>query len=354
MAPPEQPAKASSGLLDRLRALEQANSELTIKLDSWFKEKSNLLDRLSALSDLRAERERCLKEKSEAHARLDDAEQTIRELTTERDQARTQLHAAGEANRKLSAERGTSLDGLAVTSARLTSLQESNARLTTRYNRSLVDLDDALAEQSQLASALNKARAGEADNEHLLAHLKQQLDGLAAELERLRPSAIRYDTLVHRLRAPDGPRAVRMVLPLARLLRSASRILGAGPEPPAARNEVTATHLATTAIPHGEIVGSPTNTGAIAVRQGFGKRIFRSVYLLIGRPIIRPVAWRTRAFMLASIKPADQQIEMMTREIVALRQEISSIAIRGSDVSPELVKSIEALILTLAVCTPRD
>jgi FkbM family methyltransferase len=248
--------------------------------------------------------------------------------------------ATNEVNRALSAERDA-LDMLTTTRARLSSLQESNAQLTARYNGLLVDLDHALAEQNQLASALDAARTDETDKERLIEQLKHQLDRIGAELERLRPNATRYDILVHRLRVPDGPRVIRMVLPLARLLRLAFRILGGR-------------HRSRATINRGEIVNyQPIADGALP-KANFSKRMLWSIYLLVGRPIVRPIAWRARTFMLASITPGTQQIEVMAREIAALRQEIQDLGVRGSHVSPELAKSIESLMLTLAVCSPRE
>jgi hypothetical protein len=67
----------------------------------------------------------------------------------------------------------------------------------------------------------------------------------------------------------------------------------------------------------------------------------RPIYA-VARAIIRPIAVRTRAFLL----------EPLTGQLDANLQGRPDLKPRDGDLSPELIKSIETLLLTIMVRTP--
>jgi hypothetical protein len=162
-------------------------------------------------------------------------------------------------------------------------------------------------------------------------------DGIAAELQRLKaavaelePRARRYDQLSSELRSDDAPRALRAVLPLARLLRALGRIYPRQPAAPAPQPMPPARSLA----------GS--------VRSGCAA---------LARAVLRPMTRRIRAYLLDPIHPMNQKLDTIAHELSALRRQLehrNEAGTGGAYPSPELLRSIEALLLTIAARSPRD
>jgi hypothetical protein len=156
----------------------------------------------------------------------------------------------------------------------------------------------------------------------------QQLKATVAELE---PRALRYDRLLSDLRCDEGPRALRMVLPLARMFRALG---GAPPREPVAQARPPTTK---------SFFGSVRSTCAAGVRT-----------------VLRPITRRIRGYLHEPILPINQKLDSIARELESLRRRPGPEEPRnekGTDavsLSPELLRSIEALLLTIAARTPRD
>jgi hypothetical protein len=135
------------------------------------------------------------------------------------------------------------------------------------------------------------------------------------------------DKLVRELRWPDGPATLRIVLPLARLLRRIART----PVPAASPGLVV-----------------QRQTGAPRAKAA-AKRLARKLYRLV-RPILRPIAWRTRAFMAGEVRAELAQLETKLDRISA--------ALSVNETPPtdarELVRMLETTLLTLALDRRRD
>jgi FkbM family methyltransferase len=164
---------------------------------------------------------------------------------------------------------------------------------------------------------------------------------LAAEREKGRLLAKRaalLDELVRQLRWPDGPAALRTVLPLARLLRRIART----PVPAAPPALVSAGQTAPSSSPVVQTKPAPRAKAA-------AKRAARGIYRLV-RPILRPIAWRTRAFMAGEVRAELAQLETKLDTISA--------ALSVNEAPPtdarELVRMLETTLLTLALDRRRD
>jgi FkbM family methyltransferase len=221
-------------------------------------------------------------------------------------------------------------------------------------------LSAAQARESELASALSGCATElalvrtemEATDAHLSAaqaresQLASALSGCATELaaerengRRLATRAALLDKLVGELLWPDGPAALRTVLPLARLLRRIART----PVPAASPGLVSG---GPTSLSSSPVVQS--QTGAPRAKAA-AKRLARELYRLV-RPILRPIAWRTRAFMAGDVRAELAQLETKLDRISA--------ALSVKEAPPtdarELVRMLETTLLTLALDRRRD
>jgi hypothetical protein len=164
-----------------------------------------------------------------------------------------------------------------------------------------------------------------------------QNDGIEAELQQLKaavaelePRARRYDRLSNELRSDDAPRALRTVLPLARLLRALGRLHTRQPVAPASQPMPPARSL----------VGS-----------------VRSACVAAAKAVLRPMTGPMRAYWYQPIHPLNQKLDTIAHELEALRRQLGSrneAGIGAAYPSQELLRSIEALLLTIAARSLRD
>ena len=156
----------------------------------------------------------------------------------------------------------------------------------------------------------------------VLSELRRQYDAQIADsneqLHRTEQRQIVLDRLVHELRWPDGPRAVRAALPLARMLR---RLKGTeAPAMPAMQTRV--------ASPGPPALSAP---GGPARRRSLARRLALLGYAPIRR-FARPIARRSRAFLTAEIRFELARLNEANREEFA-----------------KLGKMLEVTLLTLAL-----
>ncbi|MBB3143619.1 FkbM family methyltransferase [Phyllobacterium trifolii] len=144
--------------------------------------------------------------------------------------------------------------------------------------------------------------------------LTRHLDIAQRSLTALTPSANRYDNIVKNLRDPGGPRVLRLVLPLARIIRKISRIFGATRE-----DSSNAAQISVSAVDNVSQPSAPT----VQPRIPLLKRILVRVYLKFLRPYVRPTLERLRSYM-------NQPIHDVVKT------------------NNEYVKSLEELLITIA------
>lgn len=121
------------------------------------------------------------------------------------------------------------------------------------------------------------------EHDETLAALSLRLDEALRRPPLRSDDSVRLDRLIHDLRWPDGPGAVRAVLPLARLLR---RLNG---------GRATAAAPAIAAPP-------PIEAPARAPpRRSRARRLALLAYRPL-RPLIRPLLWRGRSFLTGDIR----------------------------------------------------
>jgi FkbM family methyltransferase len=180
------------------------------------------------------------------------------------------------------------------------------------------------------AKLRNEAYGASVEKEQALARYEEALARLAA----LEPRALRYDRLVSNLRADDdSPLSLRAVLPLARLIRAVNRRL---------RSRTG-------------IRPAPVVTHAEPVRRRLARSLSAAAHAAVG-----PIARRTRSYLLEPVLPMNQRLEEIARELEALRRtaehlpQPSNNAPPAASPSSELLRSTEALLLTIAARTPYD
>ena len=137
------------------------------------------------------------------------------------------------------------------------------------------------------------------------------------------------------LRIDDGPRALRAVLPIARMIRKVGLTVRrdtAHSPPPAA---ATPTHMDRMAV--------PSATHSVPVQPSdIGRRTLKRLYEIVLRPWARPLAWRVRGFLTAGIR----------EDLAAMREELAARSASASGSSEtRIVRAVEDAILTLAVQT---
>jgi hypothetical protein len=140
---------------------------------------------------------------------------------------------------------------------------------------------DALVAQFEQAEA-SLRRQHDESLAALSAGLTARLEEAMRRQAALAGDASRLDRLVHELRWPDGPGAVRAVLPLARLLR---RLRGTQVPAPVGTEPRRTAVMGVTAVPP---------------RRSRARRLALLVYAVI-RPVARPIAWRWRTFLTGEI-----------------------------------------------------
>jgi FkbM family methyltransferase len=150
--------------------------------------------------------------------------------------------------------------------------------------------------------------------------------------------AKRLDRLVNELRWPDGPRALRAVLPLARTLRRLK-----GTQPPPARAMKTA-------------IESPEQLALPAPGVLRGRSLARRLALLCYKPIrpfVRPLAWRTRTFLTSEMRLELAQLNGSLQHLTQLPQSPGNRTAEDfAALHAELAKfgkMLETTLLTLAL-----
>ena len=180
-------------------------------------------------------------------------------------------------------------------------------RQRSEENATLVErLAAANAKSDHLAASLDLSRSEVSRLIFRTAEVQRSANSLAARSGQ-------YDNLITNLRDPSGPRALRLVLPLARIIRRISRVFGATHEVPS-----DARHAST---PVGAVV-SPS-APAPAPRPSLLKRIVFGVWRRYFKPHFWPNLERLRAYMTQPV-----------REMV--------------QANDEHVKSLEELLITIA------
>jgi hypothetical protein len=179
---------------------------------------------------------------------------------------------------------------------------------------------------------------------HEAARLRTELEGTVADRDSLRPQAEKLDRLVRELRWPGGPRALRITLPVARLIR---RLHGT-PVPDEALGKIGIA---------GRSAG-PSDPSRAESQQSIAKSGALAIYRPL-RPVLRPIAWRVRSFLTAQL---GNDLMRIQGELQNLRQELALTETRlrsnivaggaGDPVLAELGKfsqALEATLLTLAL-----
>jgi FkbM family methyltransferase len=159
---------------------------------------------------------------------------------------------------------------------RVSALQEQCDALTERMQTERNELLERMdAERNAFARQIDQAAAVKSQREALLTDQAARLHRLARELQW-----------------PDGPRALRMVLPLARIARRLKRT----PVPAMLSEEEALAGIS---------VSDLTDRDALTLRSPVPHRpVSKRLALLLYapfRPIVRPMAWRARAFLTAEI-----------------------------------------------------
>jgi FkbM family methyltransferase len=207
-------------------------------------------------------------------------------------------------------------------------IREFDAALSAllRFQRVSESLSRALRKRQRLINA-----AAAVPDEELTA---LDPDEMLKELERAIEAAIRCDYIVGRLEDPGRLRSLRLALPVARLARSiGNMVLRRG----------AASKFAEPIVPHRTVRSTFKNIPGV---------IFRAIQRL-AVAIVLPVTNRVRAYLLAPLLPMVEKIDATSREVAAVRDALDAARVEGQ-LSPQLAQSIEALLLSMAVRTPRD
>ena len=212
-------------------------------------------------------------------------------------QAQAQAAAAEARVHQLAAE-------LARTSAGQGQYIEQNTALQRELESTRERLETTRERLETLAATQNEAVAAVVEaNTYQVAGLSRQLAELEADcasirrerdaLLGVREEALRLRRLMRELRWPDGPGALRIVLPFARLLRrfAGTRV------PPVPPEELALLAPGTASVS----VATPVPTAAIPTqRRSMAKRAAWLAYRPF-RPVGRPAALRLRAFLTMQI-----------------------------------------------------
>ncbi len=195
-------------------------------------------------------------------------------------------------------------------------LAEAQDRLA-RVGGEALEKDRALArlsEQNGIYASLvetlsdlrrqQEAKLAAAEDES--ARLQDMLGSLSTQLDqarRMAGDAVRLHRLTRELRWPGGPGAVRLVLPLARLIR---RLAGT-PVPDMLPGEAA---LAPLTVLADEVMP------AVPRPRGWRRRLAMMAYAPI-RPLARPLAWRSRSFLTSGIREDLARLEATLQTVLA-------------------------------------
>ena len=182
----------------------------------------------------------------------------------------------------------------------------------------------ALHERDHFAAALAQSEARErafvaqstaheyALREQATARERALLDQVEQRQALLRQEAARLHRLVRELRWPEGPGALRTVLPLARALR---RLRGT-PVPGILPEEASIAALDPPASAASPLAAYPVLAAPPPrPRRSPAKQFLTLAYAPI-RPLIRPIAWRTRTFLTGNIFAEMAQIDHKVRLVL--------------------------------------
>jgi SAM-dependent methyltransferase len=190
------------------------------------------------------------------------------------------------------------------------------------------------------------SRFGSSEARYALPYLVRE--GGAPWKEHLRETARDLEVATAQLRCLDrelrfdgGPRSLRIVLPIARAIRRLDRMVARSR---GAKPEISEGH--TPEINHAEPPAQVQIIGAGSRVRGALKSCLRPVYRYTLRPLLRPIARRTRAFLLAEVRA----------DIADVRRALYGEGPDGAitPLNANLAKGIEAALLTLAIEQRRD
>jgi FkbM family methyltransferase len=192
-----------------------------------------------------------------------------------------------------------------------------------------VHTETAKEHYAQLGQARNEVAAHEADRAMLEA--RQQL---------LLSEAARLHRLIRELRWPDGPGAIRVVLPLARLIR---RLRGT-PPPGVLPEEASIASLSASISP---AAGPVTTMSPAPPRRSLSRRIVLFFYAPF-RVFIRPVAWRSRVFLTGELRADLARLEHAVQQLIASEANRAALQLQAAELE-QFAKMLETTLLTLAL-----
>ena len=152
--------------------------------------------------------------------------------------------------------------------------------------------------------------------------------------------------LLRELTWPDGPRALRAVLPFARLIRwiGGRKVPHILPEE-AALAAITELALSESSLKETTLVSPPPKS-----RRSIPKHILLALYIPV-RPLVRPFAWRIRTFLTAELQTRLRNIENALAQIQARSGEQPVVT---AATMAEFGRMLEITLLALALDHPRD
>jgi hypothetical protein len=287
-------------------------------------------------------------------------------LVTAQEQARDAQHELA----RMSAENVRYFEQEAVLKQQLHTAQSQLQAVQQR-------LDTVFGEQNTVYAALERGyverldhvRRDAEDKATRLADLRALLDQAAQRETLMLREAGRLHRLVRELRFPDGPSALRVVLPFARMLR---RLMGTS-VPAMLPEEAT---LAALTSPAAGLAGGAPFPPAAAIaapappRRSLKRRVMRVATAPVRR-LSRPIAWRTRTFMIATLEgrmaQIDHQLRLImqhidlagARDVGILQRDIQAIGkVPGADTGnleaelKQFGRMLESTLLTLALDEP--
>ncbi|MDL2410791.1 FkbM family methyltransferase [Rhizobium calliandrae] len=206
-------------------------------------------------------------------------------------------------------------------------LRIDQAELSARNTELTEKLTAAKARSDTLAASLDLSRDEVTRLRAMIADAQSDAQDAQRDLQRVAARAARYDRLVSSLRDPDGPRALRIVLPLARVVRKISHVIGSRPKVPMAPHDISKTSA---------LLAGP--------RRLSPKRIALAIYRRFLGPVVRPSMGRIRLFMM---QPVSDQVARVNDQVAGLRSLVETQQ-RTGEMASEHIKSLEALIITIA------
>jgi hypothetical protein len=217
-------------------------------------------------------------------------------------------------------------------SAKNADLGEKLAAAKTRSDQLAASLDLSRDEVTRLRDEAARLRDE-------VARLIAMIADVQRDAQRVAARAARYDHLVSSLRDPDGPRALRMVLPLARIIRTISSVFGSRPKVPMAPDDISKTSAPL------------VDPLVVSHRRSAPKRIALAIYRRFVGPVLRPAMGRIRLFMT---QPVNDQVAGVNDQVAAVNAQVAGLRSlvetqqRTSEMASEHIKSLEALIITIA------